>query len=318
MDRRIVVAHDKKSILAENGPMRMVIQAWEHGRFDIDLAVESARFAFICLEQVAAYRSVLMFRNPEILHNLAINEAPLPLSSEAPIPLNNEALIPLNNEAPIPLHNDASIPLNMVKSVLAFAEPDLTPMAAVAGSMADAVADWLFNRGMTRVIVDNGGDIAIRLSGSETARVGIRTDINCPVISHVMVLDARHASWGVNTSGLGGRSLTRGIASAVTVLAESSSMADAAATALANACFVEDEGIMQVPAEKLDPGTDIPGIPVTVQVGNLKPDTVTRSLESSLTKAEAYVKQGLIHGALIAAGGREVLTRRFAEKLSYS
>lgn len=295
-DRRIVVAHDGKSVLAENGPMRMTIQAWDHGRFDTDLTVKSAWFAFSCLKQVASHASVVMSRNTGTVHR----------------PEKGEASTCLDKASPC--LSEAPIALQMVKSVMAFDEPDLTPMAAVAGTMADAVADWLFQRGMTRVIVDNGGDISIRLSGSETARVGIRTDINSPLISHVMVLDARNSSWGVNTSGLGGRSLTRGIASAVTVIAKTSSMADAAATALANACFAEDENIVQVPAEKVDPNTDIPGVPVTVRVGALKPDTVIRSLKSSLTRAEGYVKQGLIHGALIAAGGRAVRTRCFAEK----
>ncbi len=80
---------------------------------------------------------------------------------------------------------------------------------------------------------------------------------------------AGRPAWGVTTSGVGGRSLTRGIASAVTVLAANASVADAAATAIANACFVEDDRIIQVPAEKIDPNTDLTGIRVTTEVGPL-------------------------------------------------
>ncbi len=284
MDRRVEILPGGKGVLAENGPMRMTIQARRHGRPHPELAMEAAGFAFTCLEEVAMYRNQLMHRDPRVLSLLK--------------------------------EKNASIPHTMVESVLALDEPDLTPMAAVAGTMADAVADWLFQREMTRVIVDNGGDIAIRLAGTETARVGIRTDIKSPRISHVMTLDARRSSWGVNTSGLGGRSLTRGIASAVTVVSGTSSLADAAATALANACFSEDEGILQVPARLVEPGTDIPEIPVTVRVGPLHPETYGDARSKALERAEHYVEQGLILGALIAAGGREVWTRHFSDHMA--
>jgi len=284
MDQRVELLSGEKGVLAENGPMRMIIQARRHGEPHNDLAMAAAQFAFACLEQVATYRDQLMRRDSQILFYLKKKEA--------------------------------AVPVTMVQSVLALDEPDLTPMAAVAGSMADAVADWLFQRGMTRVIVDNGGDIAIRLSGSETARVGIRTDLRSPLITHVMTLDARRPSWGVNTSGLGGRSLTRGIASAVTVVANTSSLADAAATALANACFSEHEEILQVPARLLDACTDIPDIPVTVRVGPLNSKIYLDARSRALTRAEHYVEQGVMQGALIAAGGKEVWTRNFSEQVA--
>ena len=60
---------------------------------------------------------------------------------------------------------------SMVESVQALCEKDLTPMAAVAGTIADGVADFLFDRGMTKVVVDNGGDIAARCKEGESVRV---------------------------------------------------------------------------------------------------------------------------------------------------
>ena len=280
MDRLIEILPGDRGVLAENGPMHMIIQAWHHGRLHNDLAMGAGQFAFICLEQVAAHRSHLVHRDARLRSCLE--------------------------------EKGAWVALKMVQSVLAFDEPDLTPMAAVAGTMADAVADWLFQRGMTRVIVNNGGDIAIRLSGTETVRVGIRTDIKSSLIGHSMTLDARASSWGVTTSGLGGRSLTRGIASAVTVLSSTASLADAAATALANACFSEDDGILQLPARLLEPGTDIPDIPVTVQVGSLNPETYAHALSKALDRAEFYVEKGKMAGALIAAGGQKMWTRNFS------
>jgi ApbE superfamily uncharacterized protein (UPF0280 family) len=116
-------------------------------------------------------------------------------------------------------------------------------------------------------------------------------------------LDGRKSCWGVATSGLGGRSLTRGIASAVTVLADCASIADAAATAIANACFAPDECIVQFPAEQIDPATDIAGIPITVGVGPLSAEIRRAAVQSALNKAERLTLNGVIEGAMVAVGG---------------
>ncbi|MEE4362489.1 MAG: hypothetical protein V2J08_01060, partial [Desulfotignum sp.] len=239
-------------------------------------ARQAGNFAFSCLEQVAVCRDLLRHRSEDLLEKF-----------------DNQAF---------------PVPVQMVKNALVFDVPDLTPMAAVAGSIADRVADFLFQKGVSKVIVDNGGDVAVRLSGDETARVGIRSDIASAEITHVIMLNSRCLSWGINTSGLGGRSFTRGIATAATVVAHSSARADAAATDIANACFSEDAGIVQVPAGQLDPMTDIPDIPVTVLVKDLKPETIARSLKRSLDRAAGYVESGLIMGAIITAGGKTVHT----------
>jgi uncharacterized protein len=186
-------------------------------------------------------------------------------------------------------------------------------MAAVAGTIADFVADWLFARDMTRVIVDNGGDIAIRFKPGESARVGLRPVIDSSEVTHLIHLDSKYPSWGVTTSGMGGRSLTRGIASAVTVFANNASIADAAATAIANSCFAEDENIRQVPAITVDPNTDLGDMLITVSASGLAEKTVTAALENGLEKAKVIQQRGDIRGALIAVGGRFVLTPGFSE-----
>ncbi|WP_457551676.1 UPF0280 family protein [Desulfobacula sp.] len=280
-DQIIVNLEDQTGVMAENGPMRIFIQAWDRGRPDPQMAAKAARFSFACLEQVAKQHEYL-------------KQQPCDLSSK---------LDP--------------IPRAMVKSVMTTGEKDLTPMAAVAGSIADAVADWLFARGMSRVVVNNGGDIAIRLAENETARVGIRTRINNASISHKVELTGiDYPCWGINTSGLGGRSLTRGIASAVTAFAVTSSLADAAATSIANACFVRDDAIVQVPAQRVDPNTDIPGIPVTIKVGKVKKDTVLQAMEKALIRAEHYVETRIILGALIAVKKEILLTHEFNDKIA--
>jgi ApbE superfamily uncharacterized protein (UPF0280 family) len=169
---------------------------------------------------------------------------------------------------------------------------------------------------MTKVVVDNGGDIAVRLRGREAVTIGIRTDIRRPAVSHVIRLDSRSASWGITTSGVGGRSFTRGIASAVTTIAGKASVADAAATAIANACMVEDKEILQVPAQQLDPNTDLIGIPVTVKVGALSSDKIRLAVQKALQKAEHLSQKNIIAGALIAAGANVATTANMQEFLT--
>jgi uncharacterized protein len=176
-------------------------------------------------------------------------------------------------------------------------------MAAVAGTIADAVANWLFEKGSTRVIVDNGGDIAVRIAEGQTVNVGVRPQISSRRISHVIHLESDRLTWGVTTSGVGGRSFTRGIASAVTVLATTASIADAAATAIANACFVKDNRITQVPAEKIDPNTDLPGIYVTTEVGPLSSGKIRSAINRARQKADCLSRKGIIVGAVIALAG---------------
>jgi hypothetical protein len=272
-DRRIMPLPGGRAVLAENGPLRMVIQAWQGPDPYLEPAMEAAKYAFDCLERVAGRLAVLK-RRPGDIHALP----PEPISRE------------------------------MIASVRAVGDADLTPMAAVAGTLADAVADRLFGQGLSRVIVDNGGDIAIRLAEGETIRVGLRPEIQHQQMSHVLTLDGRHSSWGVCTSGLGGRSFTCGFASAVTAIARTSSLADAAATSVANACFVAGADVVQVPAEKLDPNTDIPGLLVTVKLGSLSPGQTAEALSKALKKAEQLTQKGVIWGAIVAIGKQVVRT----------
>ncbi|TGE38058.1 UPF0280 family protein [Desulfosporosinus fructosivorans] len=187
----------------------------------------------------------------------------------------------------------------MVAAVLETGDRTLTPMAAVAGTFADLAADWLVEKGATKVLINNGGDIAIRLVGLEKTKLGLTPSIESSGYSHILNLTAEDGIGGVATSGLGGRSFTKGIASAVTVAAKTARVADACATLIANHCFTEDPGILRLPAEQLDPNTDIPGHLVTIKVGDLSLQTKTIALENGLCKAMELKSQGLIHGAVL-------------------
>jgi len=205
--------------------------------------------------------------------------------------------------------------LKMVASIQAVGDEDLTPMAAVAGTIADAVADFLFERGMTRVLVDNGGDVAIRCCDGEPVTVGIRPNVESERIAQVMVLGPERTAWGIATSGLGGRSLTRGVLEAATVVAADASLADAAATAVANASYVEDSAVVQAPAEAIDPHTDIAGLRVTAGVGPLPEEKKNQAVNQAIRRAEKLIDNNIVLGAFVACQGRTAMTRFIAERL---
>jgi len=277
---------DEESVLVECGPMRLVIRAWNKKQPQTKLARRAAEESISYLERIARCRPLL--------------SRPIPDIEDLP---------------------GDELALGMINSTRAIGDHDLTPMAAVAGTIADAVANWLFEREATRVIVDNGGDIAVRLAKGESVTVGVRPRVTSWHISHVINLDSDHSAWGVTTSGVGGRSLTRGIASAVTVLSTRASVADAAATAIANACFVKDDRIIQQPAAKMDPISDLKDIPVTTEVGPLSSEKVLAAIKSARQKAEDLSDKGIILGAFIALGSVYTMTdglKRYIQSVQIS
>lgn len=265
---RKITPIDSRTLQADCGPMRLTLQAFKNGYPQPDLSRAAAEVAFTFLERIAALRHILSRPTGEI----------------TPPPAGRLAR-------------------RMIASTLSIGDTGLTPMAAVAGTLADAVADWIFARGATKVVINNGGDIAIRLADDESATVGIRTDIRRPDIPHVLELNGTHPAWGVATSGFGGRSFTTGIASAVTVVADRASTADAAATAVANACTVADAAIIRLPARQLDPATDIPDVDVTVAIGLVPPEKKQTALNRALEKTRMLVRKKQIIGALLAIDG---------------
>jgi ApbE superfamily uncharacterized protein (UPF0280 family) len=278
-DKRLHVLQDG-SALAEWGPMRLIISAFVGKVPQPQMCMRAGKESFLFFERVSGSLKFLgrHFRA---------------LQSEIHEPLA----------------------LKMTRSVLAVGDEDLTPMAAVAGTIADAVADFLARRGMTKVVVDNGGDIAIRLQGDDSATVGLRPEVAEQSISHVIALGPDRSSWGVATSGVGGRSLTRGVATAATTIAADASLADAAATAVANASLVEDEQVTRRPAEEVDPYTDIAGLPVTVKVGPLTEEKKTLAVTRAIRKAEQLIEKDVIFGALVAVQGRIAMTKYFRDRL---
>jgi hypothetical protein len=176
----------------------------------------------------------------------------------------------------------------------------ITPMAAVAGSVADEMLQaMLLGRTLDKAYVNDGGDIAIHLAPGQSLRAGIFVQ----ALDGAVTLTHDSLVRGLATSGWGGRSFSLGIADSVTVLASTAAMADAAATVVANAVNADHPAIERQPAVSLDPDSDLGELAVTVDVGDLPAEIVSQALDRGLAKARELRQRGLIHGAALNLKG---------------
>ena len=181
----------------------------------------------------------------------------------------------------------------------------ITPMAAVAGAVADEVlAAMVPGGGLTKAYVNNGGDIAWHLQPGQSLRAGIVADQDAPAIDALADLHHDAPARGLATSGWRGRSCSLGIADAVTVLAADAAAADAAATLVANAVDCAHPAIRRVPACELHDDTDLGHLPVTVAVGPLPEAAVRHALARGAAAAGSMRAQGLLHAACLALQGQ--------------
>ena len=186
----------------------------------------------------------------------------------------------------------------------------ITPMAAVAGAVADeAMAALLQAAPLRRAFVNNGGDIALHLSPGESFRVGLIDRPDKPGLFATTIITAADGIGGIATSGWRGRSFSLGIADAVTVCAATAVQADAAATIIANAVDLPGhKAIHRVPANNLQPDSDLGGRPVTRHVGALRVEEVARALAAGVAWAETLIRSGLIIAAAIHCQGSTRVT----------
>lgn len=181
----------------------------------------------------------------------------------------------------------------------------VTPMAAVAGAVADTIIDAIRTvPGIERAYVNNRGDIALHLTPGQVLEVGVVPELRRPLTAAAIRLTDAQAIGGIATSGWDGRSFSLGIADAVTVLARTAAAADAAATLIANEVDVEDPAIQRAPAVSLDPDSDLGERLVTRDVGPLGHEAVAAALEKGALYAQSLLARGLIRGALLALQGR--------------
>jgi len=176
----------------------------------------------------------------------------------------------------------------------------ITPMAAVAGAVADEVlAALLAGRSLAKAYVNNGGDIALHLASGESMAAGVVGNADCPAIDGVATITAASPVRGIATSGWRGRSFSRGIADAATILARDGAVADAAATLIGNAVDLDHPAIERTKACDLDEASDLGERLVTTRVGPLAPVEVGQALASGVACAEAMRRAGLIYGAVL-------------------
>ncbi len=238
-------------VLVDHGPVTMTIDAGRNGEPCTDAAIAGARRALRALDELTP-----------VLH-LARREV--------------GRLGPLPPDAP-------DVLALMVAAVRCLDEPDFTPMAAVAGTFAELALGAALAAGADRVIANNGGDIALAAPAGQTVRVGIISDLAARRVTHTLAV-ADGTAGGVATSGFGGRSLTKGIASAAVAVARSASVADALATAIGNAATVDHPAIERCLARDLDPGTDIAGHTVTRSVGPLPAEVRRQAVAAAHSRA---------------------------------
>ena len=197
----------------------------------------------------------------------------------------------------------------MAEAVAPFLPVLVTPMAAVAGAVADEVVRCLAGPGVRRAYANNGGDIALWLAPGEalTCALAVRGGLDRVVVR------AEDAVRGIATSGWRGRSFSLGIADAVTVLARTGAMADAAATMVANAVDLPGHpGIGRQPACEVQADSDLGARRVTVDVPVLAPQERGRALEAGLRAAEGFAARGLIEAAALFLQGECRMTGALA------
>ncbi len=208
-----------------------------------------------------------------------------------------------------PLDEDSPALLGPVARTMANAcaphrETFVTPMAAVAGAVADTVlAAMTEARELEKAYVNNGGDIALFLSPDASLTTGLATLGARPSFEGFARVEAASPVRGIATSGWRGRSLSLGIADSVTVLARTAAEADVAATLIANAVDLDDPAVRREPARDLAPDSDLGARLVTVEVDPLAPDRIDLALARGLERARVMARRGLIVDACLTLQG---------------
>jgi len=185
----------------------------------------------------------------------------------------------------------------------------VTPMAAVAGAVSDEILEAMLYEAknpdpcleeIQRMYVNNGGDIAFWLNAGESFSIGVVDNPGIPELNARVSLAYESPVRGIATSGWRGRSQSLGIADAVTVLAGSAAIADAAATLIANDVNVDYPGILKRPASEVKDESDLGMLPVTVDVPPLPFDQISEALKRGAQTAGNFIRTGKIEAAYLS------------------
>lgn len=273
----------------------------QHGPIDIVIGAEGAADAVAAAHQAAwrRFESIL----DELVAELPALRRPLAASSSGSCP----------GSCPV----SGSVARRMWHACRPYADRFITPMAAVAGAVAQELIASYERPGISRAWVNNGGDIALHLAPGQSARVGLYADLarlDARQLLDGITPDGRFEVTsqmpvrGIATSGWRGRSFSLGIADSVTVLADSAAAADAAATAIANAVAVDDPLIQRRPAKDCKDDSDLGDIPVTVDVPPLPAASIHAALHAGLDRAIELRQAGLIWACVLVCQQRVLST----------
>lgn len=211
-----------------------------------------------------------------------------------------EELPILRSRADFEINFNGSIATRMANAVMPHADKNfITPMAAVAGAVADEIlAVMVKNVELKRASVNNGGDIALYLALQQSYKIGV-VSLNGQQNADIQI-EHEMPSRGIATSGQGGRSLSFGIAESVTVLARNAAMADAAATLIANAVNLPDHcNIKRQAANEIQPDSDLGARLVVIHCGSLSNQDIDEALNKGEIAAHDMLEMGLIDGAAL-------------------
>jgi hypothetical protein len=264
---------DGKRLHLQHGPIDLIVEAFG----------EPGAIAAAYQRAVARFPDIL----PELVAELAQLRTPLPWDAR---------------------RVRGPVARRMVAACWPYRAAFITPMAAVAGAVADELLASLAEAGeLTRAYVNNGGDIALHLAPGESLTAGLVADIAQPALHGTIAIDHARPTRGLATSGWNGRSFSLGIADAVTVLGRSAAAADAAATMIANAVDVDHPAIRRAPAASLRDDSDLGDRRVTVAVGALPPDAIACALANGKREAMRWLAARTIDGAVLVLKGHTVV-----------
>jgi uncharacterized protein len=254
-------------VLVDWGPMTMTISVWDKERARPVMAAVASRSALTCLQVLSDFQGFL----------------------KVPVCC---------------LPSDPRLPDVVSRAFMAAAKvsKELTSLAAVAGAAADHVADAAVSMGADKVIVNNGGDIALRLARGKTAVVGLKA-IGAGKMAGRLYVRGGSGIGGVASSGWMGRSYSPGVADLVTVWGSSASVADAAATLIAGKTTACGINVEQARAADLDPASDLGDMKVTTAVHDLSPSQRKDALDRGTAVAAGMYSNGLIHGCFLSVQG---------------
>jgi ApbE superfamily uncharacterized protein (UPF0280 family) len=216
--------------------------------------------------QKRSYRS-LLYKESLVAFRVAVKETDLFVHADKPLEDITRELIlkyrgyietyiqqhPEFAETLQPWHAGGLAPTIVKDMVSAGEKAGVGPMAAVAGAMAEHVGTELLSHS-EEIVVENGGDIFMKTKGPVT--IGIFAGSSPLSLRIGLRIDSRNKPLAACTSsGTVGHSLSLGKADAVSVVSDSCSLADAAATAIGNRVHSKND-IQEV----LDIGKQIEGV----------------------------------------------------------